>query len=250
MAKVEADDTGAGRSGTRQRILAVAMALLTEGGRDAVSTRAVGAGAGVQAPTIYRIFGDKQGLLDALADHGFAEHVRLHLAPVPGPDPVRDLRIGWDLHVAFGLAHPYLYSLMYGDPRPGRTSPAALHATKILAERMHRVAAAGRLLVAQDHAVRLLHAAGSGTALALIAMPPDRRDLGLSDLARDSIIGAITTDADGPQDAGLRSAAVQLRAHLSRADALSPGELALLAELLDRIAGVSAGRRPEAAAPR
>ena len=38
---------------------------------DAVSTRAVAAAAGVQPPTIYRQFGDKEGLLDArIADYG------------------------------------------------------------------------------------------------------------------------------------------------------------------------------------
>jgi AcrR family transcriptional regulator len=45
--------------------LAVLLGLVA--GRRAVTTRAVAAGAGVQAPTIYRLFGDKDGLLDALA---------------------------------------------------------------------------------------------------------------------------------------------------------------------------------------
>ena len=61
---------------TRERIVEAAAALLAQGGREAVSTRAVSAAAGVQAPTIYRIFGDKQGLLDAVASRGFAEYVR------------------------------------------------------------------------------------------------------------------------------------------------------------------------------
>ncbi|MGC4948582.1 TetR family transcriptional regulator, partial [Streptomyces sp. DT224] len=40
----------------RRRIIAAATRLLAEKGREAVSTRAVGAAAGVQAPTIYRLF--------------------------------------------------------------------------------------------------------------------------------------------------------------------------------------------------
>ncbi len=45
----------------RDRILQAAARLLAEGGREAVSTRAVSSAAGVQAPTIYRQFGDMQG---------------------------------------------------------------------------------------------------------------------------------------------------------------------------------------------
>ena len=61
---------------TRDRIVEAAAGLLTEDGREAVSTRAVSAAARVQAPTIYRLFGDKQGLLDAVASHGFASYLR------------------------------------------------------------------------------------------------------------------------------------------------------------------------------
>ena len=55
----------------RDRILAEAVDLLARGGREALTTRAVAAAAGVQAPTISRLFGDKQGLVDAVAEHGF-----------------------------------------------------------------------------------------------------------------------------------------------------------------------------------
>jgi AcrR family transcriptional regulator len=39
-----------------------------------VTTRSVALAAGVQPPTIYRLFGDKDGLLDAVAEHGFAHY--------------------------------------------------------------------------------------------------------------------------------------------------------------------------------
>src|SRR4030088_26518 len=104
---------------TRARIVAAAAGLLTRGGREAVSTRAVSAAAGVQAPTIYRLFGDKQGLLEAVAIHGFTTYLNDKTDLKPTDDPVEDLRTGWDLHVGFGLANPALYSLIYGEPRPG-----------------------------------------------------------------------------------------------------------------------------------
>jgi AcrR family transcriptional regulator len=235
------DDVGSAssagtREDTRTRILAAAADLLAEGGREAVSTRAVGAAAGVQAPTIYRLFGDKRGLLDALATYGITRYLSRKTEHEPGDDPVEDLRAGWDLHVGFGLANPELYALMYGDPHHGSTSPAAAAAFDILAGHIGRIARAGRLRVGEERAAQLVHAAGSGTTLVLIALPEEARDLRLSSLAREAIIAAIVTDAPVPAATGPVGAAVALRAVLPETTALTPGERSLLSEWLDRIA--------------
>jgi AcrR family transcriptional regulator len=223
----------------RDRILAAAAALLAEGGREAASTRAVSAAAGVQAPTIYRLFGDKQGLLDAVATHGFTTYLRDKATQTPTADPVADLRAGWDVHVGFGLANPAVYALMYGDYRPGAPPPGASAAAEVLAQLIHRIAAAGRLRVAEHHAVHLVQAAGRGTTLALIAQPPDRRDPALSSLAREAVIAAITTDTPVTTTPGPAGAAIALRAVLPQTSALSGPEQALLQEWLDRIASKS-----------
>jgi AcrR family transcriptional regulator len=220
----------------RDRIAAVAARLLADGGREAVSTRAVSAAAGIQAPTIYRLFGDMQGLLDAVATHGFTTYLHSKTSREPGPDPVEDLRAGWDLHVGFGLANPALYSLMYSEPRPGESSPAAAAAAEVLAVQIRRIAEAGRLRVGEKLAAQLVHAAGSGTTLALIALPEDRRDPALSRLAREALIAAITTDAAVVAEPGPAGAAVSLRAALPQTSALTAPERALLTEWLDRIA--------------
>ena len=178
---------------TRTRIVSAAAELLAEGGRDAVTTRAVAAAAAVQAPTIYRLFGDKSGLLDAVAEHGFARYLAEKQVRAPDTDPVEELRTGWDRHVEFGLLNPGLHSLMYGDPRPGVRSPAAAAGFAILREHIHRVAAAGRLRVSEERAAQLMHAAGSGTVFALLAQAPEQRDPGLSVAAREAIIAAITS---------------------------------------------------------
>src|SRR5690242_14236128 len=130
--------------GHRERIVEAATALLADGGPDAVSTRAVATAAGVQPPTIYRLFGDKQGLLDAVVAHGFAAYLATKTAREPLADPVDELRAGWDEHVGLGLANPALYRLMYSQPRSG---PAVTAAYGILAQRIHRIAEAGRLRV-------------------------------------------------------------------------------------------------------
>jgi AcrR family transcriptional regulator len=223
---------------TRERIVEAASALLAEGGRDAVSTRAVSAAAGVQAPTIYRIFGDKQGLLDAVASSGFADYLRTKTTRERHPDPVEDLRRGFDLHVGFGLAHPALYTLIYGEPRPGAASPAEREAAAVLAGMVRRVAEAGRLRVSEDRAAHLVHSTGCGITLTLISRPPDRRDLALVGMAREAVLAAVTTDppaGPGPE-AGPVAAAVALRAVLPALDVLTGAERGLLREWLDRVA--------------
>jgi AcrR family transcriptional regulator len=217
---------------TRARIVEVAADLLASGGREAVTTRAVGAAAGVQAPTIYRLFGDKRGLLDAVAEHGFASHLSGKGFHVASRDPVENLRAGWDLHVEFGLTHPDLYALMYGDPRP-TPSPAAANARAHLAAHVRSIAAAGRLRVSEEHAVHVIHATGCGTVFALLEQ--DERDLRAAAITRDAAIAAITTDEPAVSTPGPAAAANALRATLGDATTLSEGERALLAEWLDRL---------------
>lgn len=227
---------------TRERILRAAADLLAEGGREAVSTRGVSAAAGVQPPTIYRQFGDMQGLLDAVAREGFSAYLGAKVARVRAEDPVDDLRRGWDLHVGFGLAHPALYALMYGDPRPGVQSAVAAEAHAVLWGLIQRVAEAGRLRVGVDDAAMLVQAGGVGVVLALIATPDTRRDLALSDRTREAIIAAIATDpADGVEDAHagerrLVQRAVALKAVLPGALAgFTAAESGLLREWLGRL---------------
>ncbi|TWF75111.1 TetR family transcriptional regulator [Pseudonocardia hierapolitana] len=223
---------------TRERIVEAAAELLTTGGREAVSTRAVSAAAGVQAPTIYRLFGDKQGLLDAVASHGIAEYLHSKTARERDPDPVADLRRGWDLHVGFGLEHPALYALVFGEVRPGVESPGERQSAAVLAGMIRRVAEAGRLRVGEERAAHLLHSTGRGITLTLIGTPPERRDPALSEFARESVIAAITTDgAAGPSaGAGAVPAAVTLRAQLADLAALTEAERGLLREWLERVA--------------
>ena len=213
--------------------------LLAEGGREAVSTRAVAAAAGVQAPTIYRQFGDMRGLLDAVAGHGFSEYLRGKVAREVVEDPVEDLRHGWNLHVEFGLANPALYTLMYGDPRPGATPTAALEAEKILHGLVQRVAEAGRLRVGVERSAQMIHAAGCGVTLTLIGAGPEDRDPALSGATREAILAAVTTAGTATGRAGGGRAAnhaVALKAVLPEAEAgLTPGERIVLSEWLDRI---------------
>jgi AcrR family transcriptional regulator len=200
-----------------------------------VTTRAVAAAAGVQAPTIYRLFSDKSGLLNAVAQYGFSEYLKEKKVRKLSRDPVANLRAGWDLHVGFGLSNPALYSLMYGDPLPGVTSPAAAAAKQILLEHIRRLAVAGQLRVSEEKAADLVHASGCGTVLTLLAMPEEGRDLSLSENAREAVIAAITTGSPARKSPAPAAAAVALRAVLSEATTLTRAERQLFEEWLDRL---------------
>ena len=221
---------------TRERILEAAAALLVAEGRDGLSTRAVSAAAGVQPPALYRLFGDKDGLLDAVAAYGFDEYLTSKRALGSTGDAVEDLRRGWDLHVEFGLSRPEFYVLMYGDARPGRTSPAAREAEAMLRSIVERVAAAGRLRVSVERAARLVHATGMGVVLTQIATPEGERDPELSATARETVLSRILTGTEEPAGSDLPERAIALRAGLDGAAVLTGAERVLLAEWLDRIA--------------
>ncbi|KAF4407692.1 MULTISPECIES: TetR/AcrR family transcriptional regulator [Streptomyces] len=220
---------------TRERIVTAASELLAEGGRDAVSTRAVCAASGVQSPTIYRLFGDKNGLLEAVADHAFESYLARKTALAATDDPVEDLRRGWDLHVGFGLANPACYALIYGEARPGVETSAARRASAVLAGQIRRIAESGRLRVGEKRAAHLVHSAGCGMTFTLISLPEEERDPGLSALGRESVIAAVTTEDTGAADAGPTGLAVAMAALAPRLPALSAAERELLAEWMDRV---------------
>ena len=229
-------DESANADDVRARIVAAAADLIASGGRDAATTRAIAAAAAVQAPTIYRLFGDKRGLLDAVAEHGLAAYVAEKSVREPHPDPVQELRDGWNMHVAFGLAHPGLFAIMSGDPHPRPLSPAAAAGLNVLRQRVRNIALAGRLRVSEERAINLLHSVGTGTVLTLLRQPKEQRDQGLSATAREAVVAAITGEATAPADHGPSGAAATLKASLDRTAVLTSGERHLLEELLDRIA--------------
>jgi AcrR family transcriptional regulator len=225
----------AGREVSRQRMVEAAADLLAREGRDAVTTRAVATAAGVQAPTIYRLFGDKDGLLEAVAEHGYATFLAAKQADAGPHDPVEDLRAGWDLSVEFGLANPELYALMYGEPRRGTNSTAFHAGMQILLGRIHRLAAGGLLRVDEELAASLIHATARGAVLTWLSLPDDRRDPALLTAMREAMISAVTLDQPAVHDTGPAGAARALRALLPEQTTLTSGERHLLGEWLDRL---------------
>lgn len=224
----------------RHRIVEAAVELLEKGGPDAMSTRAVAAAAGTQPPAIYRLFGDKEGLLEAVAEHGygqFLESKRAQLDLDP-EDPVEELRSGWDLVVEFGVSRPELFAVM--NRATGRGVDTAHRAgLEILYGRVRRLAAGGWLRVDEELAAQIIRATGQGAVTTWHSTPAERRTPELLTVLREAMVAAVTrAEPTVPAtETGPAAAARALRAALpDDADVLSDAEQRLLREWLTRLA--------------
>ncbi|MFI8790401.1 TetR/AcrR family transcriptional regulator [Streptomyces sp. NPDC055105] len=224
----------------RHRIVEAAVELLENGGPDAVSTRAVAAAAGMQPPAIYRLFGDKEGLLEAVAEHGYAQFLeskRAQLDPEP-QGAVEDLRRGWDTVVEFGISRPELFAVMNRATSRG-ADMAHRAGLEILHGRVRRLAAGGWLRVDEELAAQIIQATGRGAVTTWHSTPAERRNPALLTALREAMVSA-TTRAEPTlptEEPGATAAARALRAALpDDADVLSDAEQHLLREWLTRLA--------------
>ena len=227
----------------RERILQAALALLTEGGRDAVTTRAVAEAAGIQPPVLYRLFQDKRGLLDGVAEYGFALYLSEKRQPQPAEDPIQFLRDGWARHVQFGLAHPALYLLMYADPQPANTDRSVPHGRPGLRAHMQSIAASGKLRLPVGLAADLFHGAACGVVMTLLAAGEEERNMALSQVACEAVLASVLTDHPITRDSTGAAAANTLSAHLLHTETrrlpasslFTKAETTLLLEWLSRL---------------
>jgi AcrR family transcriptional regulator len=229
----------------RTKILDAATELLAGASAADVSTRAVCEKAGVGAPMLYRLFGDKAGLLAAVVDRGFERYLASKRAAQPSADPVEDLKSGWDTHMRFALEHPSHYRLMYS---PELTVPpaAAREAHDLLHGILERCAAEGRLTVPPALATQMIMSANVGAALSMLTRPEQYTDMKFSRRLRDAVLDSVTrpsridtdTDMDAArEDSSVPAAAATLAARL-RADlppTLTTAESALLQQWLEEL---------------
>jgi AcrR family transcriptional regulator len=227
----------------RDKILEAAADLLAKASVADVSTRAVCEAAGVGAPMLYRLFGDKAGLLAAVVDRGFEAYLASKRAARPSDDPVADIKSGWDNHMRFALEHPNHYRLMYS---PELTVPpaAAQEAHALLHGILERCAAAGRLTVPPALATQMIMSANVGAALSMLTRPEQYPDAQFAERLRDAVLDSVTRPAaaDEPaerddQDRAVPVAAATLAARLraEQSTVFTAAESALLEQWLDKL---------------
>lgn len=227
------------RDALREHLTRVAADLLARGGPSAVTTRGVAQAGGVQAPTIYRLFGDKDGLLEAVAEWTMAVQVgekatEAESAASEGADPLADFREAWRRQVDFGLSHPALFHLL-SDPARVRRSAAARAGREVLARRLARLAAAGLLRVREERAADLVMAGAIGVIQTQLSREEADRDPGLGDAMLETVEAQIL-HVRSEQDADpVTTAAVVLRSAAPDLGVLTPAEQQLLRDWLDRV---------------
>jgi len=179
----------AARPQVRDALLAAARAELVEHGRASISLRAVARRAGLSHASPKYHFGDRSGLLTAIATEGF-HALASQLSEVNEADARQQLAVLGRAYIDFGLSHPALFELMF--------TPGELHADD------------PELIAAQQQAIGSLTVAVSRVA-GLDTTPPDTPKLaliswalvhGLVVLARDgALLGAPVPDATDTTDA-------------------------------------------------
>lgn len=222
---------GTPTSDTRERLIAAAADLIAAAPGDEFSLRAVCDTVGVKMPTLYHFFGSKQGLIDAVIEHGFDLYLSEKAAMESSGDPIQDIRAGWDAHVSFGLAHPGFYTLMYGTIRPGYSPEAQSRPSKVLRALTARAAEQGRLVVPSEQAAAHILVTNVGVTLRQIILA--HSDPELSRLVREGAIAAITGTETSTSPVDHLAAAVEIAA--ANPDVLGSAETRLLIEWLGRL---------------
>jgi AcrR family transcriptional regulator len=104
---------------TVEKILMAARRLLDKEGAGAVTMRRVGDAVGITAMAIYRHYGDREALLNAIADQGFEElAARLAAMRFAGGVEQRLTKMG-EIYLDHALDHPRLFELMFLEAREG-----------------------------------------------------------------------------------------------------------------------------------
>ncbi len=182
---------GADRSrDTRSELLDAAAQLIAASPGASIVLRDVCAEVGVRLPTLYHFFGSKEGLLDAVTEHGYGLYLAAKRPYDPSEDPVGHIRWGWDTHFGFGLANRGLYVLMYGRAVPGRRSPSEKRVADMVLRATEAAESAGRLVVPAEQAAAHVLAAVIGVTLRQVV--DGTADAALSAAMREATIAAIT----------------------------------------------------------
>jgi AcrR family transcriptional regulator len=242
----------------KTRILEAAAELLSRSADAEISTREVCDAAGITVPALYHHFGDKEGLLSAVVDLGWARFLaskRALLGRVHA-DPLDDIRSGWDNHLAFARENPNFYRLMWSAGAVA-SSAAPREGYEMLTAVLERCAQQGRLCVSVETAARTVMAAATGAALSIIARPKLFANDGFATHLREAVIAGISAPADvsrakrsrvqtppAARGVSLSAAAATLSSKLrTEPTALSDAERALMQQWLTMLA--DAGARPD-----
>jgi AcrR family transcriptional regulator len=154
----------------RERVLQVAVEMLTQDGVAGFTTRKVAQGADTSTPAVYELFGDKAGLVREVFFEGF-RMLRNHLEQLePSEDPRADLVAVIQVLRTFARENPALADLMFSrpfadfDPGPAERR-AGSGVREFIVARVRRGIATGVLAGQPTDVAHVLVAVTQGLAL-------------------------------------------------------------------------------------
>lgn len=219
---------------TRRRILAAAVDLIAASDDSDIAVRQVCDAAGIRLPTLYHYFGNKDGLLDAVAERCVDRLTGAQSEP--DDHPVTALRSSWDRYVAWGVANPRLFELVHRRVRPDTMPETSARMTAQAVTVL--TAAADRGLLIVDPMFALQHLISSVSGLTLHLVIGGQTDPVLSAAIRDATIAAIVgmdLNESADDDRILAESASRLLYALPTTTDLGPAETTLLRAWLTRL---------------
>lgn len=205
--------------------------IITENGIGSATVRAICKRAGVLPPQIYRQLGNIAEVLDIVVIYQWQMHI---LTQSEANSSVSNLHNAIDTLIAFGLENSGLY-LHASTPRDGVVSELWGVQQVYLMERVRAVALTGRLRVSEEQAVDLIQPFCTGMIFTCLHETSRFSDVSwLSLQVLRPLLRGEEPDTNANQNAP--AFASGLKANLVGVSVLSPGEQALLRELLQRIA--------------
>jgi AcrR family transcriptional regulator len=172
---------------TEQRLITAGLALFREAGLGAVTTRAVAARAGVNEVTLFRHFGNKDGLIQAMIDHVLQRFDLTRLTAVEDAVPLEDDLARWALAYlteVIPIAQVLLLGLLEAAAQPTVASWYLQFPERVpqaLAAHLRRLQEAGRV---RDGAADAVAAAFYSTLFAQALTAHLRPEATAADLAQ------------------------------------------------------------------
>ena len=181
---------------TATRILTIASDWLDQNPGQQLTTRVVCALAGVTAPTLYHHFGDKDGLLQAVAERQLLSFFQRKRHQPETDDPQADLLRGWDQWLEFARQHRALIEAL--QQSSVISSRLRANAEAIAQARLVRLSKQKGLAISTELAASAMVAAANVIVQLMLQGYSDRQLRALNKRLQIALLASLTAEHTTP----------------------------------------------------
>jgi AcrR family transcriptional regulator len=179
-----------GLSETAERIVLIASRWMDENPGQSLTTRKVCELAGVTAPTLYHHFGDKQGLMQAVAERKMLAFFSGKRQQPETDDPRADLLRGWDQWLDFARQNPALIAALQRSPEISARLRAGAEA--IAEGRLKRLQSVQALRTPPEQAAQVMVAASNVLVQLIQQGMPEAHVRAINEQLQTTVMKALT----------------------------------------------------------